>query len=307
MVGLSSKGNKFSLGFFGNSEAYDVTDKVSSAALLVTTDDEGPVNFTVKYFNTSLTRTAWRGQTTRIDLPTSIRNNDIRVQNDTERNKAIHVKAEGDKLLTVYGISAVSSDMFEGFLALPCHLYENVSKYKYTVFSAQTDNTGSLTAELRKSRILIVACDQEENTDVDIVLTDFVEVTWDERKQYFKGNTLKLGNTLTPGGTVMIETAAGGDLSGTFIRSKKPISVFVGHRCAQVPTGKDHCNYIVEQIPPDVTWGTKFFTVPLDLRQSGERYRIETTQKTDVLVNITCTTEGEAQPRVVGNKHNNYY
>ena len=54
MVGLSSKGNEFFLGFFGNSETYDMMDKVSSAALLVTTDDQDPVNFTVKYFNTNL-------------------------------------------------------------------------------------------------------------------------------------------------------------------------------------------------------------------------------------------------------------
>ena len=306
MVGLSSKGNEFSLGFFGNSEAYDVTDKISSVALLVTTDDEGPVNFTVKYFNITLTRTAQRGQTTHIDLPTS-RNNDIRVQDMTEQNKAIHVKAEGDKLLTVYGISSISSDMFEGFLALPCHSYENVSNpYNYTVFSAQTNDTGSLTGEFRKSRILIVACDQKENTSVKIRLTDVVEVpdSWPgTKRKYDAKDKLSLDNTLIPGGTVMIETPAGRDLSGTFIRSDKPISVFVGHRCAQVPTGKDHCNYIVEQIPPDVTWGTKFFTAPLSLRRSGERYRIETTRKTDVIVNVTCTTEGEAQPRVVKNEY----
>ena len=309
MVGLSSKGNEFFLGFFGNSERYDVIDKVSSVALLVTTDDKDPINFTVKYFNIILTRTAQRGQTTRIDLPTNSSNNDIRVQNMMERNKAIHVKAEGDKLLTVYGISSVSSDMFEGFLALPCHLYENVSKskypYKYTVFSAQTNDTGSLTGEFRKSRILIVACDQKENTSVEIRLTDVVEVpdSWPgTKRRYDARETLGLNDTLIPGGTVMIETPAGRDLSGTFIRSDKPISVFVGHRCAQVPTGKDHCNYIVEQIPPDITWGTKFFTVPLGLRQSGELYRIETTnqkEKVTVTVNVTCMTEGEVRPRVV--------
>ena len=47
---------------------------------------------------------------------------------------------------------------------------------------------------------------------------------------------------------------------------------------SSIPSGVEHCNYIVEQIPPDVTWGIKFFTVtvPLGLRKSGEQYKIAT-------------------------------
>ena len=89
------------------------------------------------------------------------------------------------------------------------------------------------------------------------------------------------------------------DLTGTFIQSNKPISVFVGHRCGQVPSGVEHCNYVVEQIPPDVTWGKKFFTVPLGLRKSGERYKIATSTRANVTVNVTCTTEGQTQSRLV--------
>ena len=111
-----------------------------------------------------MTKTAHRGQTTCVDLPAS-RNNDIRVQNKDERSKGIHVKANGDKLLTVYGISAVREGQFEGFLALPCHKYDGISKYKYTVFSARTPDLQDINKQ--KSRFLIVGC--EADTSVTII------------------------------------------------------------------------------------------------------------------------------------------
>ena len=104
-------------------------DEIPSAALLVTTDHADPVSFTVRYWNTIMTKMAHRGLTTYVDLPAS-RNSDIIVQNEDERSKGIHVKTNGDKLLTVYGISAVRGGMLEGFLTLPCHKYDGISKYK---------------------------------------------------------------------------------------------------------------------------------------------------------------------------------
>ena len=57
---------------------------------------------------------------------------------------------------------------------------------------------------------------------------------------------------------------------------------------------------MVEQVPPDATWGTQFFTVPLDVRESGERYRVGTGSN-DNLVTVTCTIEGQ-MPRIVKNE-----
>ena len=87
------------------------------------------------------------------------------------------------------------------------------------------------------------------------------------------------------------------DLTGTIIESDKPISVFVGHECGQVPDTATACDHLVEQIPPSATWGTQFFTVPLNVRESGERYRIGTVTD-DNQITVTCTTEGQTTPRV---------
>jgi hypothetical protein len=65
------------------------------------------------------------------------------------------------------------------------------------------------------------------------------------------------------------------DLSGTLIKSSKPIAVFGSHRCANIPTGNLwFCDYIVEQLPSINTWGNDFYTAPLATRTSGDTFRL---------------------------------
>ena len=288
----SSKGNEFVLGFMGN--AADAPVDTATAALLVTTDDPtGPVNFTVEYFGTTNTFEARKGATTLVTLPVGKPGEigDIRVSGEEERNKGIRVKVtDPTKLLIVYGINDadVSAD---AFLALPCHTYPYL-QYKYFVFST---NTVSLTGTFR-SRFLIVPC--EDNTIVSLLPTQQIHVNAN-----LTGSSV--GTLVPPGGTITInvdrlETIqfnSDSDLTGTIIESDKPISVFVGHECGQVPEDRTACDHLVEQIPPDATWGTQFFTVPLDIRESGEKYRVGTVVD-DNQVTVTCTTEGQSRPHL---------
>lgn len=54
--------------------------------------------------------------------------------------------------------------------------------------------------------------------------------------------------TLNAGQTFML--TANAQLTGTRVTSDKPISVFSGNRCTNVPTGVTACDHIVEQMPP---------------------------------------------------------
>lgn len=265
----------------------------STVALFVTTDDPSTVQFTVEYFGIEQTYATTKGRTTFVNLPVGGPGDigDIRIYEESERNKGVHVRAtDPTKLLTVYGINdaAVSTDMF---LALPCHLYP-VENYRYFVFSA---NTISFLGTFR-SRFLIVAC--EDNTEVTIRPAQQIQVNAD-----LSGFPIPV--LVTSGGSITLtinrlSTAqfnSDSDLTGTIIVSNQPISVFVGHECGQVPDDRTACDHLVEQIPPDATWGTLFFTVPLDLRESGERYRIGTVTD-DNNVTITCTSEGQTTPRL---------
>ncbi len=54
--------------------------------------------------------------------------------------------------------------------------------------------------------------------------------------------------TLNVGQTFLLTTTI--ELTGTGVTSDKPIAVFSGYRCANVPTGVTACDHIVEQMPP---------------------------------------------------------
>ena len=266
----------------------------ATAALFVTTDDPtGPVSFTVEYLGTSQTGEAIKGSSTLIRLPVgrSGEIGDIRVAREDERNKGIRVKAtDPTKLLTVYGINdaEVSTD---AFLALPCHAYPYLD-YKYFVFSTNTmSSTGTF-----QSRFLIVPC--ENNTQVTIRPTQQIQANSDLTGLPVPRNVgFNDSITITVNQLQTAQFNSDGDLTGTVIESDKPISVFVGHECGQVPEDMTACDHLVEQMPPDAVWGTQFFTVPLDERESGERYRVGSVIDNNQ-VTVTCTTEGESRPYV---------
>ncbi len=52
------------------------------------------------------------------------------------------------------------------------------------------------------------------------------------------------------------------DLTGTIVISDKPVAVFGGHPCAQVPYDKFACDHVEEQLFPFETWGKSFAMVP---------------------------------------------
>ncbi len=94
-----------------------------------------------------------------------------------------------------------------------------------------------------------------------------------------------------------------GDLSGTFIQSDKPIAVFGGHRCANIPVPVSYCDYVIEQLPPVDTWGTYFATLPLATRTRGDTFRfLAATNNTNVFLNssrIATLNRGQFFERIV--------
>ena len=60
----------------------------------------------------------------------------------------------------------------------------------------------------------------------------------------------------------------GGDISGTHVIANRPISVFSGHECANIPRTSQPCDMLIEQIPPIDTWGFEVVTIPLKTKES---------------------------------------
>lgn len=66
---------------------------------------------------------------------------------------------------------------------------------------------------------------------------------------------------LNTGETYQFANPGNADMTGTLVTSDKPIALFGGHRCADVPSGTGYCDYLVEQMPSVTSWGKTFHTL----------------------------------------------
>ena len=282
----------------------DSTD--ASISIFVTTNEPNAVEFQVEYTvpgdssSTVLTLSAIYGETRPVKFPVSLR---VAAVADSEFNKGIHVTTVDDKeQITVFGLNdeSVSTD---GFLALPCRTYAGITAppvgigYQYFIFSSDTVDTTEI-SNLFQSRFIIIPC--QDDTFIDVTPSEEIDLTANTfsptpRLRIPRGDTERL--TGQTGQTIMLQSP--NDLTGTILVSNKPISVFTGHECGQVPGDMTACDHLVEQIPPHFTWGRTFLTAPLDFRQTGEQYRVGSIYD-GTNITVTCTQQETGTVRNFG-------
>ena len=165
------------------------------------------------------------------------------------------IRIAADRPISVYGLNRIpfTSDAFTG---LPVETFG--TRYR-TMCYTHTIGGGS-----GQSQFAVVAV--EDNTTVTITPRASAGVR--VANQPFqvvlqRFDVYQLGTTQN-----------GTDLTGSLIVSDKPVGVFSGNACANVPTGVFACDHLCEQMPPTDTWGTQAFTVPLATRLRGDTFRI---------------------------------
>ena len=67
----------------------------------------------------------------------------------------------------------------------------------------------------------------------------------------------------------ILTLASSNDLTGTVIRADKPISVYSGHECANIPEFMSSCSHLVEQMPPVRVWGYCYIASSFMGRRDG--------------------------------------
>jgi hypothetical protein len=77
--------------------------------------------------------------------------------------------------------------------------------------------------------------------------------------------------SMEPYQTLTLTSGAAGDLTGVRVMSNKPVGVFGGHVCTQIPFGSIACDHIEEQLLPDETWGDRYVAVPFHFRDQLRR------------------------------------
>ena len=200
------------------------------------------------------------GDVTSVLLPAG---SDLNLQEGVEA-KGIHVTADDE--VSVYGLNRIQAST-DAYLGLPV----DVLGTNNIVLGIGTGLGGN-------SELGIAA--SEDNTTVTI------NPSVDGANGHPAGTPYDV--TLDRGDAYQLRSAiAQEDLSGTTVDADKPVSVYGGHQCANVPDQNFvACDHVVEQMPPTDTWGTVFGTVPLQTRLNGDTFRFVASEDgTQVRVN----------------------
>ncbi|MBK8039209.1 MAG: hypothetical protein IPK22_19055 [Verrucomicrobiaceae bacterium] len=172
---------------------------------------------------------------------------------DGVENKGIRVVA--DRPFQLYGLSQKSATT-DAYTAIPVEALGS----RYRVLSYPALSSGPDTA----SQFAFVAT--QDNTSVTITPSVTVGSRTAGAPYTVALNRLQ---------TYQLQTnVTGRDLTGTLIVADKPVAMFSGHSCGNVPSGTSACDHMIEQLPSTDTWGTSFVTVSLASRTGGDIIRV---------------------------------
>ena len=186
-----------------------------------------------------------------LNLPSS-----IEVSSHHDQDKGIYLTTSSDNV-TVIGQSLISATS-DSFLAFPivelddAYVYYGISVPKAVVHS-----------ESINSSILIVGT--ENNTIMRLTVTQYVTIgVGDTIVRFIPG--IQYSYVINRLQTIFIGSPE--DLSGTKIATDRPVSVFSGHQCANIPSNITACSHLIEQMPPTAMWGKVYYVAPLVNRTS---------------------------------------
>ncbi len=186
-------------------------------------------------------------------------------ESDVIRTNAIHLTAADE--VAVYALNYLDSTT-DGYTALPTSLLGTeylVLGYKNTTATWEPAAEDGSYRVIGGTQFAIAATEN----DTAVTITPSFDSGSRARGVSYQ-ITLHRGETYR----LIDETTAQGDFTGTLITATKPIAVFAGHKCANLPDGFRACDHLVEQLPPVTTWGRRFVTMPLATRRNGDTFRI---------------------------------
>ena len=206
--------------------------------------------------------------------------------NPADKFKGIRINTNSNRKIVVYGQheQLASND---GFLALPIITLPEGRLHEYMIASI----LGASSSDDLAIDSVALVIGTENNTRVTVCPTETV-FSIDDR--FFFGLPAVSTITINQFEALYLQIRqAPGDLTGTHIKANKPISVFSGHECGNVPGPKrpGPCDHLIEQIPPTDMWGNEVVTIPLRTRTGGDLIKVIAAQDS-TSVNITRTDFG---------------
>ena len=216
-----------------------------------------------------------------------------------DRFKGIHL--ETNLPITLY----VADGLYylHTYLVLPCHDYQ-ISHYEYYTVSTSSYRNTSM------SQALLVGCQNNttvtitpsvdlflpnnaQEPDIDIVVSKGISHT----VLLHEGQTLYFGEPDV-------------DITGTHIVSDKPLTVITGHECGSRPDMTNRCSSLQLQVPPTVTWGTKYIlpSIKNTYYNSYPVYvKIITADRDTTITSVCNETVNNTHYDTQGSVHSFYY
>ena len=262
----TNEGNEFYVGFFRNRFGLVSEQERIDPVLWITTKESTSVNFTVSnIFGHFASGVATPGVVTYINIPIGFVVFDSTDPDNTDDSlfKGFHIKAEGDRRIVVFGQNEeVASN--DAYLALPIISRPAGSSYEYIAASIFGDP--GTAAQDKDSVALIIGT--ENDTEIIIEPSNTIINALSPIGRFIAVSPVEFRTVTIQRFQTLYLQVRGEDISGTRIIANKPISVFSGHECADVPRTSEPCDIVIEQIAPIDTWGTEAVTVPLRTRSA---------------------------------------
>ena len=250
---LRNEAHEFFLGF---GPITNVQRTAAELVIYVSTGSQDTVMFTMDtLLGFTFNGTVSLGSPAKVIVPQDFVVTD---HSSSQRQKGIHVKAEENKTIAVFGLN-YDGDSSDAYLALPCnHLPVQQYEYYAVTYSAYRYYTPFA---------LLVGC--EDSTTITTVPFQF---TLNRLETY-------LMSDITTGARIVTD---------------KPIAFFSGHQSAVVYPTSPSYGHLVEQLPPTFTWGTFFLAgVGTGVLNRYTLYMVLAAHD-ETHVNVTCTNKGSS-------------
>jgi len=201
-----------------------------------------------------------------------------------EQFKGIRIKAENDRRIAVFGHNEEQASN-DAYLGLPIVSLPAGRSYEYIAASIFGD--AGTVQEAKDSVALIIGT--EDNTEIILEPSSFISHPYANLSNgmFIPGLPVNFRTVTIQRFQTFYLQVRGRDISGTRIIANKPISVFSGHECANVPLASEPCDILIEQLQPIDTWGTEVVSVPLRTR-SGDLLKVFASEDSTT-VNVAYT------------------